>query len=222
MLPVLSSIVVILAGSLIVLALMIRLIVRAAKKQEVPWKACLAGTLAVLALTTWSGISLFFQTISCAREKLPEAARNAVSEVVHQETTAVMEGLGKTGDHFGEKWKQEAKQDLSLLVITCRGVKVTEGPEEGKASCDLELVVENPTDRDLDLRDIVRIGMPLLEDDEGLSHLPSADSLTEEQRLPARTKTRQTVRYRGLDAGIRPAFVVCGGGRKAPVSGPAK
>ena len=120
--------------------------------------------------------------------------RHVVSEVIHQGTTAVVEGFGKTVDYFDQKHRHQALRDVRGLEITVRSAAPGHSEKEGAARS-VELVIDNLSDREIAFDAVLSADLILAEDADGVSYKPERKADGPFDTLPARSKTMHTATF---------------------------
>jgi hypothetical protein len=187
-----SIILIILAGAAVI-GMALAMIVPAIMGRPVRWKLPVAVAVLGISVGVYGVASLVASVVDAAQRAAkgaPEVAKTAIGEG----TAVVLEGFGKTVDHFEEKWKNEAMADLRELLVVAEGVTTTgDGPSR---TTTVEILVKNPTARDIDFGRIVKGGFVLAQDNEGVSYLPEElPSGSLDKSLPPNTTTRHRLTF---------------------------
>lgn len=141
------------------------------------------------------------------KDKIADLGQEVISKSVEYTSTAVFEGLGKTIDHFEEKWKDEYLNALDQIELEVVGVEYSEIDSLSQMLI-LEIEFQNPSDQSTEIH------LSTLENKE---YLLVGDSATILYPLTFREGTGKLVKGKSrhymqatVQHGIQPAYLHVG------------
>lgn len=160
--------------------------------------------LAVLGVGGYYLAVYSYHLLTDTAAKAVEVGKNVIARGVELGSTGVLEGIGKTADHFKEKWRTEALEQVKRLDI---GIveAVTEDTDAGRM-LKVMLSIRNNNDQGVDFNELLSNQHLLVKDSKGLC-FPIDGIEHKDGTLPPGVKSGRQIEIR-LPAGIDPTHLV--------------
>ena len=161
---------VIVAG-LVLLLVVARIMLRKHKEKSVSIPANIVVGFIICSAGVFSGYKLLeasFDLAMRAGAKAADVGGELITAAVDFGSVSVLEGFGKTADHFSEKWRAEALsrvKSLEFSVVSC-----TEASDGDRRVMHLVLGIKNTGDKPVDFNNIVQQQHILLKDPKGMCY----------------------------------------------------
>lgn len=194
-------------SGLALLIVAVRIGLRKYRKQPVSIPAGVALGVILVGIGVFSGYKFLqasYHIAVQAVEKTSDVGRELISRAVNFGTVSVLEGFGKTSDHFNEKWRRETLADVKCLELSVLSSQVTANGDQ--TSMRVVLGVKNTAAKPIDFNDIIERQHILLKDSKGMCY-PLEQVDYDNSALPAgETSVRQIDIT--LPDGLSPALLV--------------
>lgn len=184
-----------------------RILLRKYKKQPVSIPANIVLCFIILTAGAFSGYKLLeasYDLAIRASKKVADAGQKLITATVDFGTVSILEGFGKTADHFNEKWREETLAEVKTLQFTVVSCEETKNNEE--LVIHLVLGIKNTGGKPVDFNSIVEHQHILLKDSNGMCY-PLNQVKCDNSLLPAGVTSVRTIDIT-LPHGISPTLLV--------------
>jgi hypothetical protein len=197
----------IIVAGLVLFLVVGRFLLRKHKSKPVSMPANIAICVIICTAGLFSGYKFLeasFDLAMQAADKAAQVGQKLITATVNFGTVSVLEGFGKSAEHFNEKWRQKTLsrvKSLEFSVVSCTDTKSGED-----SVMHLVLGIKNTCDRSVDFNHIVDQQHILMKDAKGMCY-PLDSVKYENSTLPAGVTSVRKIDIT-LPKGIAPTVLI--------------